>query len=716
MDRPAGVAIRALRLVLFCFLLPAWPARGEDAYLQYLKTAPEWQRVRQDAALSRRWDTWVYMPWRYRWEPGLTDQAARFCREHGIDGGFVDHARANGFAWVDRHKLKFYNDHTAGKGYLHLRGSKDKRAFTKYQRDPRAVRRDREGLKPLTPGALAELQTLVGERVKRLKGSPWSIAYALDDEISTGAFLMPLPWRVHEDDEAYTRWLKSYYRDDRAPKPQWVGPEHAFAQLGKPLRKIDLSPLLDRMSFNDSEWANFIGALVGSANAADPDTPCGFVGGQGPSMWGGYDYAKLAGKIQWIEAYDDGSVHEILRSLAPDAPRVTTHFHGKAKDAKRDTWAAWYHFAHGNRGMIGWVENWFEKGKPKPWLGEFAATLKELGRVQGPKLAHARWQHDRIAIYYSHPSIQVSWCLDAEAHGKSWVNRYDDHNLGTSHLTRRAWEALLNDAGLQYDFVAYDDVARDGVPEQYKVLILPACYALSDLEAKRIKKFCSSGGTVVADFACGLFDQHGRGRNHGALDRLFGRASDGKESRARFFSSRLWVETDQDKAYGAKKLRTLFESLPTRKKHGYAVADVLGPNARAHGNGHAHYLGLSPQRYLMFLEEGIAVPEHLDPFLAPIRAAGVEPFVRVMRDGKPAIGLEVTRWAVGKRRYLFVVERRFPERGKTHKITLRFREPVVGLTDERTGKLVGDGREFEISFDTGAASMLGWDAPKPAER
>ena len=36
-----------------------------------------------------------------------------------------------------------------------------------------------------------------------------------------------------------------------------------------------------------------------------------------------------------------------------------------------------------------------------------------------------------------------------------------------------------------------------------------------------------TGGTVIADFACGLFDQHGKGRRRGVLDDLFGVAHDG---------------------------------------------------------------------------------------------------------------------------------------------------------------------------------------------
>jgi len=52
---------------------------------------------------------------------------------------------------------------------------------------------------------------------------------------------------------------------------------------------------------------------------------------------------------------------------------------------------------------------------------------------------------------------------------------------------------------------------------------LPACLCLSDFEAKAIRTFCERGGTVIADYMPGLWDQHGKGPTKGSvLDDLFG--------------------------------------------------------------------------------------------------------------------------------------------------------------------------------------------------
>ncbi len=698
---------------------PSGRPDSDQTYLEYIRQAPELRPVLKVAA--RRWNTWLYMPWRYRWTIGTEEAGGRFCRDFGINGGMTDHGEGP-LAWLERWNLRFYNDHTAGKGDLYLEpGGLDARL-----RDPAAIRP-----RPLDRALAGRLAATVAERVRQIRQSPMRIAYALDDEASWGSFARPAVWRINGDDAAYASWLRSYYggADGTAPAARWVSPADLFPQLGRPLREIDLSPLLDRMSYNDSVWANLLGELVGRCNREDPETPCGIVGAQGPGLWGGFDYAKLAKKVQFVEAYDLGSSHEILRSFDPgnEVPRVTTHFHDAQRGTGHDAWLAWHYFAHGDRGMIGWVdESWFAAGRPQGWLERFRPALRELGQVQGPKLAGARSLHDGIALYYSHPSIQVSWMLDAEAHGKTWPNRNDDFRLGTSHNVRQAWETMLADAGLRYDFLAYDEVVLHGVPPAYKVLILPACYALSDVEARRIADFARAGGTVIADFACGLFDPHGRGRERGALDGLFGVAHDGSETRADLFAGRLWVETDQDAGYSFHRWRELFATLHPRLARGYAVAERKLPvdTERPAGRGRAVYLNLSPQRYLMEREEGRGDEERRSPFLDPIRRAGIAPWIRTASGGRP-LPLEATYWSKGDRTFVFVLQN-VPIASRSTggggavglaegevPVEVFLTSPVQGVRDERTGRKLPDGNHFSFRIEATEAVLFSFAGSPP---
>jgi len=669
--RRAAPLLAPLLLLVF-----AAPGRAEDPFGRHVKNAREFRAV---PVVRGRFETWYYMPWRYRWRIGTGEKGGRFCRELGINGGFLDYGKGP-LDWMEQWKLRFYVDHVAGKGTLHLRGSPQVERWRRFQDDPRAVRPV-----PLDDAARERMRGLVRKHLARVADSPMRLAYALDDEPSWSTFLRPMCWRVHADDEAYARWLASFRGAPRAPR--FVTPEFTRKQLDGKLQELDFSPLLERASYNDTVLANMIGALVAEANGIDPETPCGIVGATAPSLWGGYDYAKIMAKVQFIEPYDVGSAPEIVRSLARrrGVRVVSTHFVRE----KQNAWQAWFRFAHGQEGMIGWIEGWFdEQGAPKPWVLEFGATLRELTRRQGPKLRGAQWQHDGIAVYYSHPSVQVSWVLDAEAHEKTWPNRNDDHLLGTASNVRRAWETMLADAGLQYDFVSYADVIREGVPEEYDVLVLPACFALSDAEAERIRAFHARGGRVVADFMCGLFDAYGRGRSRGALDDLFGVEQPGDATKADFFGPGLWVETDQDKGYGKKRWRELLGTSRAERRGGFGIADrrFEGPVKRER----AVLLNLSPQQYLYLREEGRAKPRHRARFL---KWLGKEPPVRAAGDPR----LEVTRWRKDGRTYLLVVQnavRRadgtfFVRTGETT-IELDFGRRVKDLRDERTGEELGE--------------------------
>jgi hypothetical protein len=687
------------------FVEPVEPVEPEDSYLAYIRQAPEFRRVRQDPAQGR-WDTWLYMPWRYRWHIGTGQAGGEFCRQYGINGGVMDHG-AGPLDWLERWGLRFYNDHTAGKGALFLMPAGLKGDL----RDPRAVRP-----RPITPELERELGSTIANNLARVRRSPLRMAWSLDDEISTGSFIRPIPWRLNADDGAYERWLRTYY-GGKPPEARYVGPDEVRGELEGPLGEIDLSPFLDRMTYNDSVWADFVGRLVERCNREDPSTPCGFVGGQAPNLWGGYDWAKLAKKVQYVEAYDAGSAPEIVRSFSPDIPRISTHFHDDRKGVGNDVWMAWHRFAHGDRGMVGWVEGWFSTdGTPRPWLERFRLTLRELGGVQGKKLVGARRFQDGIAIYYSHPSIQVSWMLDAQPHGRSWPNRNDDHRLGTSHNVRRAWEMLLNDSGLNYDFLAYDEVALHGVPARYKVLILPAAYALSDIEARRIADFAAAGGTVIADFAPGLFDQHGRGRSRGALDDLFGVHHDGTETRKDFFGGKLWVETDQEKGYKYQRHRELLDTVVPKLHQGFAVAEPKLPvgTTRQAGKGRAVYLNLSPQRYLMYRQEGADTEAHRRTFLGE---AGIVPWIVVIPLANSlAKGpkLETVAWSKGGRTMVLILQNTSDELIEARiPVRVQLAAPVKGVVNERTGQPLPDGDRFQIELDTTEAVFFSFQGCPP---
>lgn len=750
------------------------------AYAEYVMHSKDFQPVFQNRNFAlQAWPGWFYMPWTWKWRIGYDDDSGRWSLDHGYNGAFLDHARTkvdgeDKLAWIDAHGLRFYVDHLAGKGDLHL--------WDPDEVGPNRTRIRSTGIRPvpLNHELKKKLEARILERIAKVKGSPNRTAYSLDDEISWGALVAPCMWRCVDDDAAYARWLASYYGKGQVPEDHnWTSYDAILPKLERwAIKDFDCSALMDAWTFNDSAWCNLLHDLVACANAADPDVPCGFVGAQSPSPFGGFDYARLMRKVQFIEAYDLGGSHSLIRSFNPDnaLPVVTTHFHrfdeAFPESADESIWHLWYYLAHGNCGLIGWVdEGWFdaETGEPRAWHKTMAPHFHQAARTIGPLMRGAKWMHDGVAIYYNHASVQLGWILDAQAHGNTWWMRHDDHRHGASHCVRRAWEDMLRDEGLQYNYINYVDVIRKGIDiDQYRVLILPATLCLSDVEAQRIRAFCEAGGTVIADYMPGLWDQHGRGRkNGGVLDDLFGVNHDPMLRAKDVFQEGLWTEVDQDHHYDYETNATFLTRDNTCVMHesGFykAVRGMDAETVRKVGEGQAVLMNLSPQMYNAYRERGCKESGKRITFMKHLHRAGLKRRVEVICEGNDTFGYSITYW---KKRFEADADRNksidvenIDGNNPTHedgkklvakaisesqdgriilflvlhpeitgnslgersikglktdrlKIKLKFAQKIDGVRNERTGRAFPASDTFELEWKMNEAVVISFDAPR----
>ncbi len=726
-----SMKLKIRNLTIPIFLGMSSVVAAADPHEDYVRHSEDFRAVKQDKAWAyKAFASWTYMPWTYQWNLGYNDEAGRWSLDHGYNGAFIDRSdieaegsKTGRLDWINKFGLRFYMDHTADKGLLHLwDGDKMKDHLAElHGTGVRPV--------PLNEVTRGKLREHMRRNITAVKSSPHRAAYALDDEPSWGHFVHPTMWQVTDDAAAYPRWLAEVYGDAAPKRERWVSYEDIRPKLAEwKVKDFDASPLMDQWTFNDSVWTNFLGGLVEDANAIDPATPCGIVGGQSPSAFGGYDYARLMRKVQFIESYNLGSSQAIIRSFNPRnaLPSVTSIFHKSAED---DIWQTWYYLAHGNRGHIGWVENWFEGTTPKAWHKEVAATYLEAGKKIGPLMSGAEWLHDGVAIYYSHPSIQLGWILDAEAHGKTWVNRNNDEKLSSSSHVRHAWENMLRDSGMQYNYLSYVDVIQKGVPSEYKVLILPASLCLSDAEARQIRAFCQRGGTVIADYLPGLWDQHGKGRaDGGALDDMFGVSHSPELAASDIFNERLWVEVDQDANFSWKTYQEFLTHQNTciRDPGGFhkAVRAMPVSNVKTYGNGSAVLMNLSPQWYNAYRAAGAASAGKREIFMRHLATAGVAPRARIKDAAEAVHGYEITYWiqqqagSAAPRTILFLTlnpEITGDSLGggnsaglKTARVpvTLQFPDPVKSLRDERSGKDLGDVCEISLEWKQNEALVL----------
>src|SRR4051794_27813602 len=198
---------------VLALLCPAGASAGEDAYEHYVRTSEDFTPVNQDKAWClKAFPAWTYMPWTARWTIGYTESSGWWSVAHGYNGAFVDRddvaagpSRTGRLDWIDRFGLRFYVDHAAGKGNLHL-----------WDGDPPAKYRDAlhgRGTRtvPLNNALAEKLEKLIRRKVAAAMRSPHRAAYALDDEISWGHFVHPAMWHVTDDAAAYPAWLREIY-------------------------------------------------------------------------------------------------------------------------------------------------------------------------------------------------------------------------------------------------------------------------------------------------------------------------------------------------------------------------------------------------------------------------------------------------------------------------------------------------------------------------
>lgn len=691
------------------------------------------------------WDRFKILVWQYT--TSVLEDIDLY-RRLGLGGFHIDrgYGKDKLVTFSNKMYLPYYVDHAADKGFLYLKG-KDVEAVTG-KRSP-----------VIRPHSLADAVTILNIKwhlsrniETTMKGMV--LAYAFDDEISLGRFVSPCDVDVSPASlEWFRKWLREKYGDIKRLNTQWgthfetfdkVMPQ-GFEDIRKRISNVslsewNLSPWMDFRHFMDFQFASVLKDLCLYANSLDPRTPAGFVGGQAPGPWGGYDYAMLSRAVQWMEAYDIHGTNEILRSFWNEDRRARMMTFFSTKNSKLDAWFLWYYMLHGNQAAIAWPEGWFhnEEGKIASYILADRSTFEEIqGEISAPIVDQKTlFDPDPIAIYYSQPSIQAGWAMDALVHGSTWVKRKSsiDNENQSQGVLRKVWCKTLEDLGYQYDFISYLAVqeGRMDLNSKFKVLILPKTVCLSEREAEVFKTFVEKGGTIIADYLCGLLDEHGKGRSKGALDDLFG--IDRDESKG-YMDGNSLTELDGEKyeqpflnrfthyngAYHYNGI-VIFErgTRHTEISWGKKIKGVFGIFHRASvlvsrkaGKGMAVYLNLSPLEYwapeMRFSNYGMEWRKTIGTILSK---AGLSPRVKVFEKGNPANMIESLWWKNGDRYFLGLVKnptekRGLPELGDTLaiqgitgeevEIQMEFQAPI-NLINLRTNEHLGKGHIFQERF------------------
>ncbi|MGH9617933.1 MAG: hypothetical protein ACRD28_14430, partial [Acidobacteriaceae bacterium] len=315
--------------------------------------------------------------------------------------------------------------------------------------------------------------------------------------------------------------------------------------------------------------------------------------------------------------------------------------------------------------------------------GEAAAKdYNEIRDGEGALIINSHPVTSPIVIDYSQPSFRTDWMLERRPDGAAWMTRdaaYERSNNNFIRL-RLSWCNLIQDEGLQYRFVSYDQIPKgELLKDGYQVLILPDSTSLSQREANAIREFVSDGGIAIASGMPGTYDEHSKKLSQSSLADLFGGSNSQQE------------------------------------------------NVHAFGKGKAILLNTDIESYLVNRLEGKEGPVHRE-IGELLRASGVHPqFVAEDAAGHSVVGIDKHVFANGGVRIVTLMsnpQAHVSELGPPDfRNNDRFSKPVqvrlllpreMYVYDVRGRKALGERKELSLTVDPYVPTILvASDAPLP---
>lgn len=334
-----------------------------------------------------------------------------------------------------------------------------------------------------------------------------------------------------------TSWMTSFKRWDEV-MPMTTGE----ARLRQKDGVLNFAPWMDFRRFQDHVFSKVLLDGARLIRRVDPEASVGITGAMGPAAFGGWDWTMLSRSLDVVEAYDVGEARTLWRDLAPGKPALAMVPLGRdletLQEARRVLWST--ALEGGVRGALLWDEVpgpdgsrkrvlLDEKLQPATASSVLAPTLRELDGLLGLFLSRAHRAPSDVAVVYSPASVRLRWLYEAaHLHGDKWLEKWGGNTKAERMESPQArlrvsWAKLLSDLGLAWRFVSSDQVA-EGVLRQdgFRAVVLPRTLCLSGREVAALKAFVTEGGLLVADAACGRFDEHGRIHDTAPFDKLFG--------------------------------------------------------------------------------------------------------------------------------------------------------------------------------------------------
>ena len=316
----------------------------------------------------------------------------------------------------------------------------------------------------------------------------------------------------------FRNFLKKEYKSLEALNKSWKTSftkwEEVIASTAEEARKMkSFASWLDHRTFNDRNLANALARLVKNLKAADPRLIYSLSGTQNTNPWNAWDHYLMTPSLESLNSYS-GEQTVQQRCFAKgrftncpwdgyDKPWEISSYLGIKALMDGCSGVAFYgnftidpayNIAPGGERLI---------KAYSPWTNGTAEAVMRSSFKASP-----------VAFHYTPASIKADWFIGLDK---------------MRQLSTDGFRLLQQDSFLPYDYVAYGQMEKAGIPARYKVMVLPLSAAMSDKEIAAAAEFVRKGGTLVADLMPGFYDQHGAVRENTAkLYELFGMKKMGK--------------------------------------------------------------------------------------------------------------------------------------------------------------------------------------------
>ena len=249
----------------------------------------------------------------------------------------------------------------------------------------------------------------------------------------------------------------------------------------------------------------------------------------------GLDQWRLTREVSWYTA-DNQSRSAVVAPVWQDAQQVKF-----ARALMGDRSVAAVSASYGRSGKISWRQATDTSAEPSFRMAQTAAAggiiwyhwlgleqgFKDDRRWQAPGRDFLSWHAKNDAHFHNKRSLASVAVVVSPRSLNLYKAPYSEDR--TDHL--EGFYAALVEARIPFDFVHEQDIDQEHL-SQYAVLILPNIALMSDAEAAAIRQYAERGGSVLATFQTGLFDETGSARKDFALGDIFGIHKAGEPTQA----------------------------------------------------------------------------------------------------------------------------------------------------------------------------------------